>query len=473
MLAPLARRAATDLTSLTRFVTAASRRPSHSVRRAVATTASAAMADDKFSLPERYKGTEKNIWVEFIQLALEHKPLNLGQGFPDYGCPKHVTEGLAEVMHDPNLLLNQYTRGYGHPRLVNALAKLYSGLLDRTIDPFTEVLVSQGAYGCLYNAILGHVKPGDEVIIIEPFFDCYQPMVKIAGGTPVFVPLRPRQDAAARADGALSSADWVLDPAELRAAFGPRTKMIILNTPNNPLGKVFTRPELELIAELCQSHNALCLSDEVYEWMVFKPAEHIRIAGLPGMWDRTITVGSAGKTFSVTGWKLGWAYGPAKLMHNLQVVHQNTLYTCSTPLQEALARSFEHEMSLMGSPECYFTSLANDELRPKRDYMAQFLTDCGMKPVIPEGGYFMVADWTSLDKSKIDLSPYTPGKPDDHRFVYWLVHHHKLQGIPPSSFYSAEHKKLAEHYIRFCFIKDDKNLEKAESILKELKKSME
>ena len=164
-------------------------------------------------------------------------------------------------------------------------------------------------------------------------------MVRIAGGTPVFVPLRPRPNAAPRADGTHSSADWELDPAELRAAFGPKTKMIILNTPNNPLGKVFTRPELEMIADLCQRHNVLCLSDEVYEWMVFKPAEHIRIAGLPGMWERTITIGSAGKTFSVTGWKLGWAYGPAPLMRNLQVVHQNTLYACSTPLQVSVGRA--------------------------------------------------------------------------------------------------------------------------------------
>ncbi|XP_037078994.1 kynurenine--oxoglutarate transaminase 3-like [Pollicipes pollicipes] len=448
-----------NLTQSTCFVTA----PTSATLRPLSTTV---MSSDKFSLPQRYKGTETNIWVEFIQLALENKPLNLGQGFPDYGCPKHVTQGVADVMADPNLLLNQYTRGYGHPRLVNVLAKLYGGLLGRTIDPFSEVLVSQGAYGSLYNAILGHVNPGDEVIIIEPFFDCYEPMVRIAGGRPVFVPLRRRPGAATG-----SSADWALDPAELEAAFGPRTKMIVLNTPNNPLGKVFTRAELEAIAELCHRHDVLCVSDEVYEWMVFAPAEHVRIAGLPGMWERTITVGSAGKTFSVTGWKLGWAYGPASLVRNMQVVHQNTLYACNTPLQEALARSFEHELSLMGQPECYFTSLA-EELLAKRDFMARFLTDCGMTPIVPEGGYFMIADWTSLDKKKIDLSPYAPGKPDDHRFVYWLVHHHKLQGIPPSSFYSDEHKSLGENYIRFCFIKDDKNLEKAEGILKQLKESM-
>jgi len=426
--------------------------------------ATSAMDADRFSLPERFRGApETNVWVEFIKLAMENKPLNLGQGFPDYGCPQHVTQGLADVMADKNLLLNQYTRGYGHPRLVNVLAKLYGGLLGRTIDPMSEVLVSQGAYGSLYNAILGHVNPGDEVIIIEPFFDCYEPMVRIAGGTPVFVPLRPRK-------GATSSAHWGLDPAEIAAAFSSRTKMLILNTPHNPLGKVFTRAELEALSDLCKKHDALCLADEVYEWMVFE-GEHVRIATLPGMWERTITVGSAGKTFSVTGWKLGWAYGPAALMRNLQVVHHNTLYACCTPLQEALARSFEHEMSLMGTPECYFTSLAQ-ELVAKRDYMAKFLSDCGMSPVVPEGGYFMMADWTSLDKSKIDLTPYAPGKPDDHRFVYWLVHHHKLQGIPPSAFYGQQHKELGEPYIRFCFIKDDANLEKAEVILKKLKASM-
>ncbi|KAG8237223.1 hypothetical protein J437_LFUL013724 [Ladona fulva] len=309
------------------------------------------MDPKKFALPARYQGQEKSVWVEYIQLALETKPLNLGQGFPDYACPDYVTKALAEVAQGENVLLQQYTRGFGHPRLVTALARLYSQLIGRPIDSQKEVLVTSGAYEALFSTIQGHVGPGDEVVIIEPFFDCYEPMVLTAGGKPVFVPLRPK-----KMDGALvSSADWVLDPEELTAAFSEKTKAIILNTPHNPLGKVFSRKELTFIADLCLRWDALCIADEVYEWLVYSPNEHIRIATLPGMWDRTITIGSAGKTFSVTGWKTGWAYGPASLMVNLQLVHQNCVYTCPTPIQvKSLNMGFEipfyYKISKLFSP---------------------------------------------------------------------------------------------------------------------------
>ncbi|KAI8429455.1 hypothetical protein MSG28_000094 [Choristoneura fumiferana] len=281
-----------------------------------------------------------------------------------------------------------------------------------------------------FLAILGHVEEGDEVIVIEPFFDCYNFMIKMTGGVAKFIALKPN-----KTSGVISSADWVLDEAELTSLFGPKTKMLILNTPHNPLGKVFDRRELEFIANLCKKHNVLCLSDEVYEWMVYEPHKHIRIATLPDMWERTITIGSAGKTFSVTGWKIGWAYGPANLMRNLQVVHQNCVYTCCTPVQ---------------TPECYMSSLAR-ELLPKRDFLVNLLKNNGFKPTIPDGGYFVVADWTAL-ANKVDMSGETD-KYKDLRFTKAFAKQASVMAIPPSVFYSDEHKNLGENYARFCFIK--------------------
>jgi len=419
----------------------------------------------KFTLADKYHGLEKNVWVEFIQLALEYKPLNLGQGFPDDLVPYNVLDSLSEVAQE-SLILNQYTRGFGHPRLVTALAALYTKLLSRAqdLDPLKEVLVTDGAYEALFTAILGHVNPGDEVIIIEPYFDCYEPMVRLAGGTPVFISLKPT-----KTEGVISSADWKLDMTELQGKITSKTKAIIYNNPNNPLGKVFTWDEITSLCNLVIDNDILMISDEVYEHMVFDDSKMIRMAEMPGMWDRTITIGSAGKTFSVTGWKLGWAVGPANLISNCGVVHQNCVYTCPTPIQEAVARGFEKEMARMGSEECYFRSISVD-LQRKRDYLAQVLTDVGMKPVIPEGGYFMMADWSEL-ADKIDLSSETDTA-RDYRFTKWLSKNKKLQGIPPSAFFCQEHKSIGEDYIRFCFIKHDDSLKKAEEILQGWRKEL-
>ncbi|XP_012269796.1 kynurenine aminotransferase isoform X2 [Athalia rosae] len=416
---------------------------------------------DKFSLPERFLGTEKSVWVEYIQLALQHKPLNLGQGFPDFHAPENVTKALAAAATSDNPLLNQYTRGFGHPRLVNILGKLYSKILNRDLNPNTEILVTAGAYEALFASIQGHTGPGDEWIVIEPFFDCYEPMIRAAGGTPRFIALKPN-----KTSGNLTSGDWVLDNKELEGLFNEKTKGIIVNTPHNPTGKVFTQQELQMIADLAKKWNTLVISDEVYEWLVYKPYQHIRMATLPGMYERTITIGSAGKTFSVTGWKIGWAYGPANLLYNLQVVHQNTVYTCATTLEEAIAIGFEQEIARFGQPDCYFQSLAND-LLPKRDFMASFLREVGMNPTVPEGGYFMIANWSAL-ADKVQLSeekdPYK-----DYKFTKWMTKNVGIQGIPPSAFYSSEHKHLGEENVRYCFIKRDENLQEAAEILRKWK----
>ncbi|XP_035212820.1 kynurenine--oxoglutarate transaminase 3-like isoform X1 [Stegodyphus dumicola] len=223
-----------------------------------------------------------------------------------------------------------------------------------------------------------------------------------------------------------------------------------------------------MIAELCQKHDVIALMDEVYEWIVYKGNEHIRMATLPGMWERTLTVGSAGKTFSVTGWKIGWAYGPQHLIHPLQLLHQNCVYTCPTPIQEAVAIGFETEIALLGHPDGYWKELS-EMLEKKRDKMAKFLSEVGMAPIMPEGGYFMIADFSALG-SKVNIDTEEGTK--DYKFVKWLSKTKKLQGIPPSAFYCNEDKHLAQNLIRFCFIKEDSTLEQAEKIINDLKKSL-
>ncbi|XP_004392557.1 PREDICTED: kynurenine--oxoglutarate transaminase 1 [Odobenus rosmarus divergens] len=411
----------------------------------------------------RLDGIDHNPWVEFGKMASEYDVVNLGQGFPDFPPPDFAVQAFQLALSS-DFMLNQYTKAFGYPPLTKILASFFGKLLEQEIDPLKNVLVTVGAYGALFTAFQALVDEGDEVIIIEPFFDCYEPMTLMAGGHPVFVTLKPSPTE----DGELDSAsNWQLDPAELASKFTSRTKALILNTPNNPLGKVFSKAELELVASLCQQHDVICISDEVYQWLVYDGHQHVSIASLPGMWERTLTIGSAGKSFSATGWKVGWALGPDSLMKHLRTVHQNTVYHCPTQGQAAVAQSFQHEQLHFGQPSSYFVQLPQAMWR-SRDHMVRSLQSVGLRPVVPQGSYFLIADISDF-KSKMPDLPGDVDEPYDRRFVKWMIRNKGLAAIPVSVFYSKPHQKHFDHYIRFCFVKDESTLQALDEKLQKWK----
>ena len=397
---------------------------------------------------QRVRAFGATVFAEFTALANATGAVNLGQGFPNFPAPDFVKEAAqAAIAAD----LNQYARSAGHPRLVHALAQVYSPLFGRTLDPMQEIVVTVGATEGIFATVQALVNPGDEVILIEPFYDSYPAAVIMAGGTPVYVPLRGPANSR-------SAAEWVLDMDELAAAVTPRTKLIILNTPLNPLGKVYSRRELESLATFVQAHNLTVLSDEVYEWMVYPPAGHVRIATLPGMWERTVTLGSAGKTFSVTGWKIGWAIAPPRLAHAVLMAHQWIPFAVSTPLQEAVAVALEQ-----AGERGYFAWLGA-MYQAKRDRLLTVLDMAGLTPIVPDGSYFIIVDTSSLDV------PVPAGTRRDVAVCRWLTGEIGVAAIPPSPFYSGPHQHLTDQMARFTFCKTDDMLEEAARRLKKVKK---
>ncbi|XP_075258102.1 kynurenine--oxoglutarate transaminase 3-like isoform X2 [Convolutriloba macropyga] len=418
-----------------------------------------------------------SVWTDIVGLTIKYQACNLGQGFPDYPPPEAAKQALLKATE--NDFLHQYTRGYGHPRLVNAIASLYGQQFGRSIDANSEVMVSTGAYESLYAILVSLLGPGDEAIILEPFFDCYDVMVGMSGAKPVYVPLEPpKSDQKSSSDGLLRANDWKVNMEQLEAAFNEKTKLILINTPNNPLGKVFRREELEAIAALCRKHDVICVSDEVYEWMVYEgqeegdgsTIEHVRMATLEGMWDRTLTVCSAGKTFNTTGWKLGWTIGPNGLLKYAMGLHQNTVYTNATLLQEAVAAGLEHEQSIMGQKDSYFVWI-KEKLKESRDMLTKSLVEVGFEPHLPQGGYFVMAEYSKLPISLSDADPNDDSLMD-FKIVRWLIKEKKLTAIPVSAFYSPQHKHIGEKFLRFCFIKNKETLDKAAAILKQWKEEM-
>lgn len=399
------------------------------------------------------------VWHEFTPLAQSTGAVNLGQGFPDWHAPDFVKAALHRAVDGNH---NQYTRPGGHVRLVQALARHYSPLFGRALDAMTEITTTVGATEAIFACTQSLLNPGDEVVVFEPAFDIYSAQVQMAGGVCRFVPLRLEKGA----DGQLT---WTYNQAELEAAFTPRTRMLLLNTPHNPTGKVFTVPELQAIADTVQRHEGVVvIADEVYEKLVYDGKSHVRIATLPGMFERTITVSSAGKTFSVTGWKVGWTIGPAHLIKPIMLANQWVQFSVPTTLQEAVAEAMEEAQKPYQGCADFFTWLRTD-YQGKRDRLAASLRAGGFEVAVPEGSFFIVADTGKFavpEKYLTETTPAAPVMTRDWAFCRYLTIEHGVAAIPPSAFYSPDTKPLAKHMARFAFCKTEDSLQEADKRLR-------
>ncbi|MFB1485011.1 aminotransferase class I/II-fold pyridoxal phosphate-dependent enzyme [Corallococcus sp. RDP092CA] len=386
-------------------------------------------------LAQRVSRFGTTVFSEFSALALKHQAMNLGQGFPDFDGPDAIKEAAWKAIQGG---VNQYAPGTGAKDLRNAIAEHAQRFHGHAVDPDTMVTVTSGATEAILDVILGLVDPGDEVVAFEPFYDSYDANIAFVGATPRYVPLRP-PDA--------EHTTWWFDRDEVRAAFGPKTRLLILNSPHNPTGKVFTREELEFLGNLCAEHDVKVLADEVYEHIVFAPARHVRAATVPVLADRTVTVSSAGKSFSLTGWKVGWIIAPPPLRDAVQRAHQFVTFATASPFQAAMAVALR-------LPDSYFQELTA-LYTAKRERLLTGLREAGLQAFSPEGSYFILAD----------IRGY--GFADDVAFCRHLVTEVGVAGIPPSVFYGPEHRHLGQRFARFAFCKTEGVLDEAVRRLRE------
>lgn len=376
----------------------------------------------------RVRSVGTSIFTEMSALAQKHGAVNLGQGFPDFAGPPSIkAAATAAVLADHN----QYAPTNGLGAVQQAVAAAYQRWHGHTLEPAAHVTVTSGATEALMCAVLALVEPGDEVVLLEPWYDAYPAQVRMAGGVPVFV--------------RMEAPEWKLPVASVAAAITPRTRGILLNTPVNPVGRVFSAAELDALAALCVKHNLWCISDEVYDRLVFAPHVHTPMFTRQGMWERTITIHSTGKTFSLTGWKVGYAVAPAPLTDVFRRVHQFNTFCTATPLQHALLHGFAlgagYEAQLL------------QEYGARRDLLVNVLTDAGFRVAPPEGTYFVMADYRHLR----DV--------DDVAFCRWLTAEVGVASIPPSAFF---HDGAQCGQVRFCFAKKKETLEAAATRLKGL-----
>lgn len=384
---------------------------------------------DRFRSARTHHFTESVI-REMTRLAIRHKAVNLAQGFPDFPAPEELKRAAAEAIHAD---VNQYAITWGAKAFRDAISAKYQRTYGFETDPEREITVCCGSTEGMIATLMAVIDPGDEVVVFEPFYENYNPDTQLCGAIPRHVTLHPP--------------DWSFDRDELRRAFSPRTKAIILNTPNNPTGKVYSREELLFIGELCQEFDALAITDEIYEHITYDGVAHVLMAGLPGMRNRCVIVNSMSKTFSVTGWRVGWAIAPADLTGSIRKVHDFLTVGAAAPLQQAGAFA-------LGWGEEYYRKLSQ-EYQERRDFTLQILQDAGFRCFRPQGAYYVMTDTSGFES------------PNDLSFVRYLIEEIGVAAVPGSSFYSEPCK--GAHKVRFCFCKKYETLREAERRLSSLK----
>ena len=375
---------------------------------------------------------------EMTRLALKHNAVNLSQGFPDFAAPAEIKEAARQAIADD---INQYAITWGAKPLRDAIVDKFERTQGVRVDPEREITICCGSTEAMMSAMMAIMNPGDEIVVFEPFYENYGPDAILSGAVPRFVKMRPP--------------DWSYDEKELAAAFGPHTKAIILNTPNNPTGKVFSRAELEFIRDLCVRWNAFCVTDEIYEHILYDGAEHISMARIDGMRDRTIVINGMSKTYSVTGWRVGWAIAPPEATQSIRKVHDFLTVGAAAPLQQAGAIALR-------SPQSYYDKLAAGYAE-KRARLLSILEQAEFTVYKPLGAYYIMTDISGFPDP--DARRF-PAETKDVRFAKYLVEEIGVAVVPGSSFYNDARDGASQ--VRFTFCKKESTLAAAEARLAKL-----